>query len=63
MTYLPIDQNRIKISLNRREAVRLFGDITPLKRDPKTGNVLKSLLKKAVKDMAKDLIRLYAERT
>ena len=51
MTDLPIDQNRIKISLNRREAVRLFGDITPLKRDPKTGNVLKSLLKKAVKDM------------
>lgn len=51
MTYLPIDKDRIKISLNRFEVAKLFGENAPSGRNPKTGYVLKSLLKKAVRDM------------
>lgn len=51
MTYLPIDKDRIKISLTRSEVARLFGESSPSSRDPKTGYVLRSLLKKAVRDM------------
>ncbi len=52
MTYLPIDRNRIKISLSREEALWLFGkDFSSLQNKPKAGYILKSLLKKAVKDM------------
>ncbi len=51
MTYLPIDKDRIKISLNRYEVAKLFGKNSPSGRDPKTGSVLRSLLKKAVRDM------------
>ncbi len=52
MTYLSIDRDRIKISLSREEVLRLFGSgFSSIKSEPKAGYVLKSLLKKAVRDM------------